>query len=217
MAYSTPCLMQDLCKQFDLDIYELLICCVFCRNILEDIDKWSFRNRELYVVWKKEFPFAVCPKCLEVQAIIDLLRYYERSGTAGTVEEDTGKALGDLRVRCYGCFKPLTHSEKLFHVEDNAPFCKIANNWRGICTNCKYLPPRLVYYFFSIAGGPQSPVPGVTWGFDPPPRTVSESESSWTTTTTTTSSPTSSPRSSITSGRRDSSDAESDGGEEVLI
>ncbi|AFA26588.1 E6 [Tursiops truncatus papillomavirus 7] len=207
MANTAPCLISELCDQFSLDIYELLITCVFCRNVLQDIDKWSFRNRELYVVWKKNFPFAVCPKCLEVQAIIDLLRKFERSGSAKTVEDDTGKPLGDLRLRCYGCYKPLTPTEKLFHVEDKTPFCKIANQWRGICTNCKYLPPRLIYYFFSYAGRPRSPLPQLTWGFDPPYTTLSESDSSSWTTTTTSSSRRSS---SATSGRRDDSDAETD-------
>ncbi|ABY73444.1 E6 [Tursiops truncatus papillomavirus 1] len=224
MANTNPCTIIELCEQFDLDLYELFICCVFCRKVLEDIEKWSCRNREINVVWKKEYPYAVCCKCLEVQAILDLLRYFERSGSAKTVEEDTGKPLGDLRVRCYGCYKPLTATEKLFHVEDQRPFTKVCNQWRGICTNCQYLPPRLLYYFFTIAGRTvRSPLPGLTWGFDPPPANLSESESSSWTTTTTSSDTSSQTSSSVTSGRRDDnlSDAESnendDENPEVLI
>ncbi|ADJ96335.1 E6 protein [Delphinus delphis papillomavirus 1] len=213
MANTKPCTITELCKQFDLDFYELLICCVFCRRQLEGFEKWSFMNKELFVVWEKHFPFAVCPKCLEIRAIIDLLRSFERAGSEETVEEDTGVPLIDLRIRCYGCYKPLTTTEKRFHVEDGKLFNKIANNWRGLCTNCTYLPSRLQYYFFCVVGRtPQPPIPGLVWGFDHAPSQleISGSDSSWTT---------SSLASSISSGRRDDnlSDAESDGDTEILI
>ncbi|AFA26581.1 E6 [Tursiops truncatus papillomavirus 6] len=217
MAYGKPCSISDLCKLFNLDFYELSISCVFCRKQLEDIDKWCFMNRDLQVVWKKEFPFALCLKCIEVRVIVDLLRSFELSASAKYVEEETGHALGDLKIRCYGCWKPLTESEKLFHVEERKKFEKIANQWRGICTNCYYLPGRLVYYFFSISGRTQSPLPRLTWGFDRRPADLSDSEaSSW---TTTSASYSNSSSSSISSGRRDDnqSDAESDGQAEVLI
>nr|WDS49662.1 MAG: E6 protein [Neophocaena asiaeorientalis asiaeorientalis papillomavirus 5] len=221
MAHAEPCLISELCEQFEIDLYDLLICCIFCRRHLEDFEKWSFMNKCLNVVWRNGFPFAICNKCTEVRALVDLLRHFERSGTAGTVEEDTGRALGDLRVRCIGCFKPLTATEKLFHVEDGRPFTKVANNWRGCCTNCLVLPPRLVSYFTTVSA-PRTLLPDLTWGFDRPPARLSTSSESDTSSWTTTSA------SSATSGRRtptdtqgggegNITDAESDGETETLI
>nr|WDS49668.1 MAG: E6 protein [Neophocaena asiaeorientalis asiaeorientalis papillomavirus 6] len=220
MADSDPCLISELCEQFQIDLYELLICCVFCRRTLEDIEKWSFRNRELCVVWRKGFPFAICSRCIEVRAFVDLLRHFERAGSAGTVEEDTGRPLGDLRIRCYGCYKPLSATEKLFHVEDGRPFNKVANHWRGCCTNCTVLPPRLVSYFTSVSFS-RPLLPNLVWGFDRSPTRLSSSSDSDTSSWTTTSNSATSGRRSAdsTTGLRDDnlSDAESDGGPETMI
>ncbi|ABY73451.1 E6 [Tursiops truncatus papillomavirus 3] len=220
MAYTKPCTITELCEQFNLHLYELCICCVFCRKRLEDYELWVFKNRDLYVVWQKNFPFALCCKCIEVRVIVDLLRHFEKAAFAQTVEEETGQPLGDLCIRCYGCLKPLSATEKLFHVEDGRPFNRIAGNWRGRCTNCLYLPSRLVYYFFYVATGrPNPPIPGLLWGFDERHRQAAESDTSSWTTTSSSASPAGSRHSSVSSGRRDNNSDASDteGDIEVLI
>ncbi|AFA26574.1 E6 [Tursiops truncatus papillomavirus 5] len=218
---ANPCTLTDLCNEFNIDLYDLLIGCIFCRKHLEDFDKWSFKNRDLFVIWQKQFPFAICNKCVEVRALVDWIRHFDKAGGAQTVEEDTGKALGDLRIRCLGCWKPLTSTELLFHVEDGRPFNKIAGNWRGKCTNCLVLPPRLTAFFINISDGSRRPIPGLTWGFDPPPPQLSSasSSSSWTVTSDSSEEDRQDSNSSISSGRLDGnlSDAESDGQPEVLI
>nr|WDS49644.1 MAG: E6 protein [Neophocaena asiaeorientalis asiaeorientalis papillomavirus 2] len=215
MAEDKPCTIRQLCLQYGLQIDELLICCVFCRRALREFDIWSFVNKGLLVLWKKGFPHACCPRCLEVQALVQWLRRFERCGNATAVEEDTGKPLGELFIRCMGCYKPLNNSEKLFQIEDRKPFTKVAGNWRGFCLNCLTTPPPLTKYFLSVTvRRPPPPVPHIAWGFDPPPPQLSEtsSDSSW---TVTTSSPSSEAQES--DAEPPLSDAESDGETEALI
>ncbi|ADJ96347.1 E6 protein [Phocoena phocoena papillomavirus 2] len=184
-----PRTIKDLCKNFDLSVQALLILCVFCKKQLTDLEIWSFSHKQLRVVWKKGFPFAACKKCLEVCALVDCWRNFQRSATAKQVEEDTGKALGDLDVRCMGCYKLMTTLEKAYQLEDEKQFCKIAGYWKGYCINCLTDPPPLVSWFnYAVTVG--GPPPLITWGFDPPRRPAQSvsSGSSWTITTSTSSS-----------------------------
>ncbi|CAC80269.1 E6 protein [Omikronpapillomavirus 1] len=211
MAEESPCTIKSLCLAFGLRFDELLISCVFCRTNLRTFEVWSFMTRNLKVLWRKGFPFACCPKCLEVQALVAWLRHFERSGNAKAVEEDTGESLGDLPMRCVGCFKPMSASEKQFQIEDKRPFTKVSGYWRGFCLNCLTTPPPLTRYFISVTNTGRTPL--ISWGFDPPPRQLSESgssASSWTITTTTTGS-------SSNADEHPLSDAESDGETEALI
>nr|AVC68884.1 E6 protein [Omikronpapillomavirus 1] len=218
MANTDPRTIKQLCIEFGIKLEELLISCIFCRKNCTEFQIWSYMTKELFVIWKKGFPHIACPKCIEVQALVDWLRHSEKVANARVVEDETGAPLGDLLIRCLGCFKTLSPSEKIFQVEDKKPFTKIKGSWRGFCLNCITYPPPLTAYFLSVSIPRPRTLPQVYMGFDQPPRRLSESSSSGSSWTTTTTTPTRSSSSSISSGRRRDtlSDAESDGGE-VLI
>lgn len=136
-----PKSLLGLCELLDLHPSELLLNCCFCSCILDYPELWSFIHRGLNVVWKKGWPYGICLKCINFQAILDNLRNYECSAYTATVEEETGYCIDDLQVRCAGCWGLLTRVEKQWMQEYNRRYHKISGNWRGICFFCSR-PPR---------------------------------------------------------------------------
>ncbi|ADJ96341.1 E6 protein [Phocoena phocoena papillomavirus 1] len=208
----------QLCADFDLTTDELILLCIFCKKTLQAFDIWAHTVRGLLVVWRKGFPFAACRKCLEVLALVDGWRRFEYAAYASTVEAETGKPLGDIPIRCMGCFKSMTSLDKITHVEEKKRFHKIGGCWRGFCVTCIFTPPPLVHWFTSyvtVGGAP----PLVTWGFDRPVPALSESSGSSWTLTTSSSDDAREDLESISSGRRTQpeSSGESDQEGELFI
>nr|WDS49650.1 MAG: E6 protein [Neophocaena asiaeorientalis asiaeorientalis papillomavirus 3] len=209
-----------LCADFDLTTDELILPCIFCKKTLQAFDIWTNTVRHLKVIWRKGFPYGACRRCLEVLALVEGWRKFEWSAGAATVELHTGKALGDLFMRCMGCFKPMSHLDKITQVEEKRNFTRIGGHWRGICVTCLFSPPPLIRWFTTCVNVGGTP-PLVTWGFDQQPRRLSESSaSSWTVSTSSSSGrDRSDSRSSISSGRRSDPEnsGESDDGGELFI
>ncbi|ADJ96353.1 E6 protein [Phocoena phocoena papillomavirus 4] len=132
----TPCLLEDLCSSLHLQPEDLLLTCIFCKKHLSEPDIWQFIYKNLLVVWRHGWPFGICWRCVDFQAKLERLRHYERSAYAATVEIDTGLPLSALQIRCTGCWKQLSFTEKYSHIRWNLRFHKIANNWRGFCNFC---------------------------------------------------------------------------------
>ncbi|QAB08758.1 E6 [Macaca fuscata papillomavirus 2] len=125
-----------LCRNFGLELQDLQLVCVFCTEVLSDVDVVSFAYKELYLVWKKGFPYAACSKCLVLAAKFRQYRHWQHSAYASTIEAETGVCLDNILVRCYLCRKPLCAVEKAKHVELQRRYHKISGHWRGTCLQC---------------------------------------------------------------------------------
>lgn len=125
-----------LCKVYELDLQDLNITCVFCGTALTEEEVVSFAYKELQVVWRKQFPFAACPACLEAAGKLRQFRYWQYSSYAPTVEYETGVSILELLIRCYLCHKPLCSEEKERLISEGKRFHKIAGHWRGACLQC---------------------------------------------------------------------------------
>ncbi|AXN57287.1 E6 [Macaca mulatta papillomavirus 3] len=125
-----------LCKEFGLELQDLRLVCVFCANVLTDAEVVSYAYKELDVVWRKQYPFGACARCLLAAGILRQFRRWNYSAYSTTVEQETGQSVDTLFVRCYLCHKPLCHVEKAKHVEEQRRYHKIAGNWTGTCLQC---------------------------------------------------------------------------------
>ncbi|ADW41701.1 E6 [Colobus guereza papillomavirus 1] len=126
-----------LCKNYDLDLENLQLNCIFCCSALTNVEVVSFAYKELNLVWKDQFPHGACAKCLVAAGKLRQFRHWQYSCYASTVEKETGKSIAELFMRCYLCHKPLCSVEKNYIIEGNLRFHKIADYWRGACLHCR--------------------------------------------------------------------------------
>lgn len=128
--------IDQLCKECNIPMHHLQILCVFCRKTLTTAEVYSFAYKQLYVVFRGNFPFAACAICLELQGKVNQFRHFDFAGYALTVEEETKQSILDVFIRCYLCHKPLCHVEKVRHILEKARFIKLQNTWKGRCFHC---------------------------------------------------------------------------------
>ncbi|AAR32246.1 putative transforming protein E6 [human papillomavirus 62] len=126
-----------LCKEYDVDLDDLHLTCIFCKTDLSAGELLSFAIRELHVVRRKDWPFGVCAACLLREIKVRELRRWQHSCFGITVEEETGSPLAQIYIRCHACCMPLTCQEKEYQVERGVHFHKIAGVWTGRYRNCR--------------------------------------------------------------------------------
>nr|WJJ59277.1 MAG: E6 protein [Arctocephalus gazella papillomavirus 1] len=132
-----PKTIQGLLTTFELPLDSLLLSCVYCHCALTRRDLILFDYRSLNLVWRKGLVYGVCDPCLRGAAKVQLWRHFVRSVFVSTLETEQGTAIGDLSVRCAGCFKYLGEEEKLLMVEDRRRVHQIGEHWRGVCIRCR--------------------------------------------------------------------------------
>lgn len=132
-----PRTIPGLLLSLELQIEDLLLNCAFCCKTLYEAELWAFTFRGLRLVWRDGYPFGVCFACLERHMRIQSLRYHRRTARATGVEADTGRALGDLKVRCIYCALVIAQIDLVDLVAEDAVFYLIGERWRTICPWCK--------------------------------------------------------------------------------
>lgn len=126
-----------LCKEYEVEFDDLRLICIYCKAELTEGEVLAFAVKELFVVWKYDFPHGVCMKCLCREARVRELRLWEYSSYGSTVEEETGLPLAQIYIRCHACCKPLCYQEKEHMVASRMHFHKISGHWTGKCCNCR--------------------------------------------------------------------------------
>ncbi|ASH99052.1 E6 [Ailuropoda melanoleuca papillomavirus 1] len=131
-----PKSVSGLLLLLDLEVADLQLSCIFCKCSLTARDLSTFDRKELHLVWRKGYPFGACGPCLLGAAQVDIWRHFDCSVYGTSVQDICGIALNDLYVRCYGCYKPLTNSEKDLMVEEKKRLHCVRGYWRGLCLMC---------------------------------------------------------------------------------
>ncbi|AXN57280.1 E6 [Macaca mulatta papillomavirus 2] len=131
-----PKTLLDLCDYCNLSLDILHVICVFCSKVLSTAEVYAFQYKDLNVAWRNNLPYGACALCLEVYGEIRYRRHREYSYYGKSVEEECGKPLEQLYIRCLLCHKPLCDVEKQRHVTHNKHFHKVAGEWRGRCLQC---------------------------------------------------------------------------------
>ena len=137
MGLHNPTNIWLLCKEIEVDLEYLRITCIFCKNELTTEELLAIAIKELQIVWRDNWPFGVCAPCLARATKVRELRYWTYSGYGPTVEQETGKALAELYIRCHACCKPLSCQEKEYQVQTGIHFHKISGLWTGRCCQCR--------------------------------------------------------------------------------
>nr|WJJ59298.1 MAG: E6 protein [Leptonychotes weddellii papillomavirus 13] len=132
-----PKSVQGLLNTFELSLSDLNLCCVWCVRTLSRRELILFDYKDLCLVWRKGIPFGVCDPCLRGAAKVNLWRHFDRSVYISTLEDELNTAIGDLKIRCAGCYKPLAPEEKLLMVEEGRRVHCIGEQWRGVCIGCR--------------------------------------------------------------------------------
>ncbi|CAA52567.1 early protein [human papillomavirus 40] len=128
--------LYELCDQCNITLPTLQIDCVFCKTVLKTAEVLAFAFRELYVVWRDDFPHAACPRCLDLHGKVNQYRNFRYAAYAPTVEEETGLTILQVRIRCCKCHKPLSPVEKTNHIVKKTQFFKLKDSWTGYCLHC---------------------------------------------------------------------------------
>lgn len=137
MALPRPESLQELADEQQVHLVDLHVQCGFCDRLLTFLEKILFESQDLGVIWRGQTPRGVCQACLFICARNEYYTFFEGDIPAETVEEVGGLPLGDLRVRCWKCYTPLTNSEKLEHIVIEEPFKRVAGKIRGQCMVCR--------------------------------------------------------------------------------
>lgn len=132
--------LAHLARELEIPVTHLSITCIFCNKTVQKRELLQFVYKDLKVVWRKQWPYVTCVKCLAVKTRISAWRGYEGSGDVTAVERDTGTPFGDLVVRCIVCVSKLTALEKIDMVSKGRKFHKVYGNYRGICCTCSSDP-----------------------------------------------------------------------------
>lgn len=131
-----PRSLHHLSEVLQIPLLDLRVSCVYCKKELTSLELYRFACIELKLVYRNNWPYAVCRVCLLFYSKVRKYRYYKYSVYGATLESITKKQLSDLSIRCYRCQCPLTPEEKQLHCEHKRRFHYIAYAWTGSCLQC---------------------------------------------------------------------------------
>nr|ALJ33043.1 early protein E6 [Human papillomavirus type 54] len=131
-----PRTLADLCKVCNIPMHSLQLPCAFCKKTVCTADIYAFQYKDLFVVWRHGFPHAACALCLELHGQINYRRHRDRACLWETVEQECGRPLEEIFIRCWLCHKPLCNVEKQRHVDYNRRFHCVRGYWKGRCLHC---------------------------------------------------------------------------------
>ena len=131
-----PRRLHHLSEVLEIPLIDLRLLCVYCKKELTRAEVYNFACTELNLVYRDDFPYAVCRVCLLFYSKVRKYRYYDYSVYGATLESITKKQLCDLLIRCYRCQSPLTPEEKQLHCDRKRRFHLIAHGWTGSCLGC---------------------------------------------------------------------------------
>ncbi|AFA26595.1 E6 [Trichechus manatus latirostris papillomavirus 2] len=132
-----PSTLQGLCQTFDVTFQELSIACKRCRTELTFGDKAFFRLGKFSVVWKKDWPYALCQVCAREIAAHEFYFHQQEALQAEDVEEYIGCAVDEWLARCSECFRVLLPFEITDLAKQNCTVYIIRNRLHIRCILCR--------------------------------------------------------------------------------
>lgn len=115
---------------------EVHLLCNFCKKKLNGQELLLFDHFYLQLLWKDDCVFGACPSCLRILGREEHSRYCQLELVGHEMLALVKVPLLLLLVRCRGCYKLLTFTEKIDMVTQGTKFCCVRGWWRGLCRYC---------------------------------------------------------------------------------
>nr|AYA93686.1 MAG: E6 protein [Human papillomavirus] len=136
MAGLHPLSLSEYCALKNVSLFDVSLCCVFCKNVLDFMSLADFHVKGLQLLHKGDTFYACCAICLKVSAKYELDNYFQCYVHADYLTTICEKPLQHIFVRCIECYKLLDCMEKLDCCAESLPYCLIRGRWRNYCRNC---------------------------------------------------------------------------------
>lgn len=136
MAFQRPTKLKELSEFLGISVEEVLITCFYCNRWLTGPEKVLFVHSDLGIYYKDDVYYAACQACIKTACKLDFLVNYQ--GFISTTEAEIlfASRFEDLDVRCWGCLRKLTRTEKVDVVRRRDDVAVIKDQPRSRCTLC---------------------------------------------------------------------------------
>nr|AYA93851.1 MAG: E6 protein [Human papillomavirus] len=131
-----PTCLREYCDYFDINFFDLRLLCIFCKQLLDQVDLAKFHKKKLCLVWRGNRAFACCDKCLQLSARYESERHCVCVVKAENLHGLIGVPLQDVLLRCNLCLGVLTTSEKVDLIAGGKLVWLIRGYWRATCSSC---------------------------------------------------------------------------------
>lgn len=132
-----PTRLDIYCSEFGINLFDLRLSCVICKNIVPVSEAAEFHEKTLSVIWKNAQPYLACRFCLQRLAKHEQEHFFSGVVTAAELAAELGTPLLGILVRCRYCLRLLTTSEKANLLATNQRIDKIRNFYRATCKYCQ--------------------------------------------------------------------------------
>lgn len=132
-----PTRLDVYCSTYNINLFDLRLPCVICKNIVPLSQAAEFYEKSLAVLWKNACPYLACRLCLRRLAQYEQDNFYSGVISAQELAANIGSPLLGILIRCNKCLRLLTTSEKADLLASNLPITKVRHFYRAPCINCK--------------------------------------------------------------------------------
>nr|AYA93712.1 MAG: E6 protein [Human papillomavirus] len=136
MADLCPRSLDEYCKIYQINFFDLRMLCIFCKFPTSLQDLASFHTKRLSIVWRDNTPHACCMKCIRLSAIVEKEQYCMCIVNCCFLDALVGKPLKDISMRCVQCYSLLDYAEKLDACASEREVYLIRGYWRTDCRDC---------------------------------------------------------------------------------
>lgn len=136
MEHQQPRRLDDYCRVFQIDFFNLHLRCVFCNFYVNLQDLASFFLKQLSLIWKDNQCYACCTACVKHSARYEAQLYCRCVVNARNIESLLRIPLKDIVIRCLLCYSLLDYLEKIDNICQGEELYLVRSTWRGYCRAC---------------------------------------------------------------------------------
>ncbi|AFU07675.1 E6 [Canis familiaris papillomavirus 14] len=125
----------SLAEHIRVPLEDLLLPCVYCKRFLNYNELTAFDFKVLQLTWKGGFPHGICNPCARDVSKKEREAFTEEVLTSEDFVARVG-GLTEIFVRCHGCLKLLSLTEKILAISRGEQFFNVRGRWRARCRGC---------------------------------------------------------------------------------
>lgn len=126
----------ELLELLDIDVFQLILPCLFCNNVMSICDCLHFEKAPLTLAWRDGQPYGCCQLCCLKAGLLEYELFFQFAIPAACIEQIAGPLL-TLDVRCVLCLTTLNLGDKLALQWNNQNYLLIRDRLKGVCTPCQ--------------------------------------------------------------------------------
>ena len=136
MAEYFPRSLDEYCRFYQIDFFDLRLPCIFCKFYTSLQDLGNFYIKRLSIVWRGNRPFACCMRCIRHSAVYEREQYCQCFVNCAFLDAVVGKPLHEIVIRCISCYALLDYAEKIDAFNAERAVFLVRGHWRTECREC---------------------------------------------------------------------------------